>query len=166
LIYNNTFYNSLEKGSNIWLYDHYPGYHFYNNVFVHNGSLLSEKQTLKDEVFQGNLYWNLNGEESFLGHANLRDWAMATGKEMQGDELLGIFRDPLLKEAGSISVTEPLKINRASIAGYIPRSESSLVDMGLDLKTMLNLDVGEKDLLGNVIPINNNYDIGAIEFDD
>ena len=166
LIYNNTFYNSLENGSNIWMYDHYPGYRFYNNVFVHNGSLLSEKQTLKDEIFQGNLYWDLSGEESFLGHANLMEWAMATGKEMQEDELLGIYRDPLLIEAGSISVTEPLKINKASIAGYIPRSESPLIDMGLDLKTMLNLDVGEKDLLGTDIPINNNYDIGAIEFDD
>ncbi len=39
------------------------------------------------------------------------------------------------------------------------------MDGGLDLKRMLNLDAGERDLLGTAIPSKNNYDIGAIELD-
>jgi hypothetical protein len=39
------------------------------------------------------------------------------------------------------------------------------VDRGLDLKTLLNFDVGERDLLGTDIPSKNNYDIGAVELD-
>jgi hypothetical protein len=72
----------------------------------------------------------------------------------------------MLNLAGSIEVTDPSMINQESIGGYVPLPESPLVDGGLDLKVLLNLDAGERDLLGTTIPSKNNYDIGAIEFDD
>ena len=137
MIYNNTFYNSLEDGSSIWLYDNYPGYRFYNNVFVYRGTFLSEGQNLKDEIFQGNLYWNLNEEESFPG----------------------------LPEAGSLLVSDPLKIGRETLKCYIPGPGTALVDKGLDLKKLLNVDMGERDLLGTAIPVGDFYDIGAIELE-
>ena len=165
-IYNNTFYNSLKDGSSIWFYDNYPGFQFHNNVFVYNGSLLSEGKTIGNEVFQGNLYWNLAGDSSFLGYGSLKEWAGATGKEMNEDEFTGLYQDPMLNLVGSIEVTDPSMINQESIGGYVPRYGSPLVDQGLNLKTLLNLNVGEKDLLGTSIPSKNNYDIGAIELDD
>ncbi|MEA3462166.1 MAG: right-handed parallel beta-helix repeat-containing protein, partial [Bacteroidota bacterium] len=165
LIYNNTFYNSRENGSCIWLYDHYPGYQFYNNVFVYNGSLISEGQSLKDEFFLGNLYWNLSEGVEFFEYASLENWARASGNEMHEEQLIGLFRDPVLKEAGSLVLTDPAKIDQASLTGYVPQPESPLVDRGLDLRQMFNLDVGEKDLAGTAIPLKNNYDIGAIELD-
>lgn len=164
-IYNNTFYNSQKNGSSIWLYDNYPGFYFYNNVFVYNGFLLSEGNRLKDEIFLGNLYWNLAGEESFFEFENLSDWASASGKEMYEGKFMGLYQDPMLNLAGSMAVTDPSKINQESIGGYIPLSGSPLVDGGLDLKLMLNLDAGEKDLLGTPFPSKNIYDIGAIELD-
>jgi hypothetical protein len=138
LIYNNTFYNSLEDGSNIWLYDNYPGYQFYNNVFIYNGSLLSEGQNLEDEIFQGNVYWNLKEDEVY----------------------------PALPEVGSLKVTDPLSIGKESLFGYIPRPGSPLVDKGIDLEKMLNVDPGGLDLLGTSLPKGNFYDIGAIELED
>ncbi len=83
-IYNNTFYNSQEDGTNIWLYDHYPGFEFRNNVFVYNGAMIGENSSPEDEVFQGNLYWNLAGDYTFFGFSNLREWAASTGNEMIG----------------------------------------------------------------------------------
>jgi hypothetical protein len=164
-IYNNTFYNSLEDGSCIWMYDNYPGYCFYNNVFVYNGALVAEKQTLKEEVFLGNLYWNLSGDESFFTYASLDKWATASGNEVLNDQMVGQYQDPMLEQAGSLNVTDPAMINPESLHGYIPLPESPLVDRGLNLKTLLNLDVGERDLLGTPVPSKNNYDIGAIELE-
>jgi len=165
-IYNNTFYNSLKDGSCIWLYDNYPGFHFHNNIFVYNGPFISEKKSLKDETFLGNLYWNLSGKESFLGHGTLEEWASVSGKEMDQDQFIGLYQDPMLRQSGSIEVTDPTKINQESIGGYSPQSGSPLVDKGINLKALLNLNVGDRDLMGTSIPSKNNYDIGAVELDN
>jgi len=165
-IYNNTFYNSLMDGSSIWLYDNYPGFYFHNNIFVYNGALISEEQSLQEEIFLGNLYWNLAGEEAFFGYASFNKWAVASDKEMHEDQIIGLYRDPMLTRAGSIVVTDPAMINLESIGGYVPLPGSPLLDRGLNLKTLLKLNVGEKDLLGTSIPSKNNYDIGAIELDN
>lgn len=165
-IYNNTFYNSLEDGSNIWLYDHYPGFQFFNNVFVYKGTLVSESTSLEDEYFLGNLYWNLSGKEDLFGYASLREWAEASGKEMQDGRFMGIYQDPMLKLAGQLEVTDPSKIDQESLKAYIPQEGSPLVDKGLDLTSLLNLDVGERDLPGTALPKGNNYDIGAMELDN
>lgn len=164
-IYNNTLYNSLENGSCIWLYDNYPGYQFYNNVFMYNGALISEGKSLKDELFLGNLYWNLAGGESLQGYGSLNEWAAASGNEMNEDQFIGIYQDPMLILAGSLKVTDPEKIDQESLKGYIPQPASPLVDRGLNLKILLNLDMEEKDLIGTAVPLKNNYDIGAIELD-
>ena len=162
-IYNNTFYNSKKEGSNIWLYDHYPGFELRNNVFVYHGALVSGGKKLKDEIFQNNLYWNISGDESFEGFEDLESWARATGKEMLDGEFIGLFTDPLFKEAGSLELTDPQKIDKENLQGYIPLSGSPLIDGGLDLKELFNMDPGEHDLIGTVIPINDRYDIGALE---
>ncbi len=164
LIYNNTFYNSLEDGSCIWLYDHYPGYRFYNNVFVYNGTLVDEGKMLWDEFFLGNLYWNLAGGEACMGYGNLEEWAAVTGNEMHAGQFLGTYRDPLFRSAGSLEVTDPKKISEESIAAYLPQPGSPLVDGGLNLKDLFQIEPGGQDLLGTSLPSGNNYDIGAIEF--
>jgi hypothetical protein len=164
-IYNNTFYNSREDGSCIWLYDNYPGYQFYNNVFVYNGALVAEGQTLKDEFFLGNLYWNLAGAETFPGYGSLEEWAETTGNEVYDNRIIGRCQDPLFQDPGSVGVTDPKLVSRESVAGYLPRSGSPLVDAGLDLKALFQIDPGVQDLPGNTLPSGNNYDIGAIELD-
>ena len=163
-IHNNTFYNSQKEGPNIWLYDNYPGYRFRNNVFVYNGSFLSGERSIKDEVFQGNLYWNLAGDQGFMGYENLEEWARARGKEMLVDQFTGLYKDPLFPDTGALEVTDPEKINLPSLQGYFPEAGSPLVDGGLDLKDLFDLDPGERDILGTSIPANGKYDIGAIEY--
>jgi hypothetical protein len=164
-IYNNTFYNSQEDGSCIWMYDNYPGYHFYNNAFVYNGTLIAEGQTLKDEVFLGNLYWNLSGDESFFEYDSMEEWAETTGNERYRNRTVGLYQDPLFQNAGPIGVTDPKMVSRESVAGYIPQSGSPLVDGGLDLRALFQIDPGVQDLLGNSLTSGKNYDIGAIELD-
>ncbi len=164
-IYNNTFYNSLEDGSCIWMYDHYPGFQFYNNVFMYSGALIDEKKSPEGEVFLGNLYWNLDSEPSFFGHPDLKTWAEASGQEMTAGRLVGLNQDPLLRAPGSVELTDPTRIGPETLEGFAPLPGSPLVDHGLDLGEMLNLEVGDMDLPGTRIPSGKNYDIGAIELD-
>jgi len=164
-IYNNTFYNSLDDGACIWLYDHYPGYQFYNNAFVYNGALIAEGKTSTEELFLGNLYWNLTGEETFPGYDNLQEWAVASGNEMIEDQFVGIFENPLFNNPGSLDVTDPAMISKESVSAYMPQPGSPLVDRGLNLITLLHLDPVKKDMSGTSVPSGNNYDIGAIELD-
>lgn len=162
-IYNNTFYNSQQDGNNIALSDNYPGYVFYNNVFVYNGTLIAEGKALKDEVFQGNLYWNLAGDQSFFEFASLKEWALETGNEIYGDEITGLYQDPMFTDAGSLEITDPEKINAEHLSGYFPKPGSPLINGGIDLKELFDLDPGTKDILGTSIPVGEGFDIGAIE---
>ncbi len=163
-IYNNTFYNSAENGPIIWLYDHYPDFNFRNNVFVYNGSFLDENQQLADEVFQGNVYWNLSGGLGIGNYHTIEEWAAATGKEMLNDKLVGRFIDPGLNQPGKVSITDPGKLDATHLTEYTPLPGSLVIDMGLDLKDLFDLDPGAKDMLGTPLPSGQAFDIGAIEF--
>ena len=163
-IYNNTFYNSAENGPIIWLYDHYPGFNFRNNIFVYNGTFLDEGQQLEDEVFQGNTYWNLAGGLGIGNYKTIEDWAAATGKEMLNDQLVGRYIDPELNRLGKVSLTDPGKLDAAHLTEYTPRPGSPVIDKGLDLKALFDLDPGEKDILGTPVPSGHAFDIGAVEY--
>lgn len=162
-IYNNTFYNSQDDGNNLWLYDHYPGFQFRNNVFVYNGALIAEDQGLEEEVFQGNLYWNLGGSPSFFGYPGLADWARASGKEIFQGEMVGRYMNPQLNDPESMELTDPRKITAEELYGFLPEQGSPLIDGGLDLKELFGIDPGLQDITGRAIPVNGKYDLGAVE---
>ena len=164
-IYNNTFYNSQPDKGNLWIYDNYPGIQFRNNVFVYKGRFLTAGKGIKDEVFEGNLYWNLSGTSAFLGYENLEQWARSTGKELHQGQFTGRYANPKLSKFNWEEGIDPAQIDTESFIGLVPNICSPLVDGGLDLKTLLNIEVGERDLLGTILPFGNNYDIGAIELD-
>ncbi|KPL13826.1 MAG: hypothetical protein AMS26_12960 [Bacteroides sp. SM23_62] len=163
-IYNNTFYNSAENGPVIWLYDHYPGFRFRNNIFVYNGTFLDEGQQLEDEVFQGNVYWNLDGGLGIGNYETIEEWAAATGKEMINDELVGQYINPGLHSPGKTALVDPGSLDGRHLSEYIPVPGSPVIDAGLDLKELFNLDQGKRDILGTPIPSGKAYDIGAIEY--
>jgi Right handed beta helix region len=163
-IYNNTFYNSLEKGPSIWLYSNYPGFCFRNNIFVYNGSLLDENQRLKDEVFQANVYWNLAGNLNIQGYQSIEAWSKATGKEIVMGKVKGLFTDPMLTNPGTVTVTDPTKMTTENLSGYVLQPTSPLIDWGLDLKSMFGIETGGVDFFGTVIPQDRSYEPGAAEF--
>jgi hypothetical protein len=66
---------------------------------------------------------------------------------------------------GFDEVRNPADLNPEAFKGLSPLHGSPLLDIGLDLKERLNLDMGKRDLLGTLIPSGKNYDIGAIELD-
>jgi len=163
-IYNNTFYNSNPKGNSIWLYNSHPGFNFRNNIFIYKGRFLYEGHHFEHEVFQGNVYWNLSGGFELDGYKSIEEWAKATGNEMVGGAVAGIYANPLLKAPGIVTVTDPTKISPEFLSGYQLHPGSPLIDKGLDLKALFGMDPGETDILGTKIPHGERYDIGAVEF--
>lgn len=163
-IYNNTFFNSTENGPIIWLYDHYPGFNFRNNIFVYNGTFLDEKQQLEGEVFQGNIYWNLAGGLGIGTYHTIEEWAAATGKEMVNEKLAGRFIDPQLNQPGKVTLTDPGNMDAIHLPEYAPVTGSPVIDAGLNLRELFDLDPGKKDILGTPIPSGQAFDIGAVEY--
>jgi hypothetical protein len=131
---------------------------------VYNGALIAEDQGLEEEVFQGNLYWNLAGESSFFGAGSFQEWARSSGKETHQGEVVGRYLDPMLINANSLEITDPEKITAGALQGFFPQPGSPLIDGGLDLKELFGLDPGDLDIAGNAIPFNQKFDLGAIEY--
>ncbi|KPK82699.1 MAG: hypothetical protein AMS27_14290, partial [Bacteroides sp. SM23_62_1] len=163
-IYNNTFYNSNPEGNSVWLYNSHPGFNFRNNIFVYNGRFLYEGHHFEHEVFQGNVYWNLSGGFELDGYKSIEEWAKATGNEMVGGFVAGIYADPLLRAPGTATITDPTKISSETLSGYRLQPGSPLIDKGLDMKALFGINQGASDILGTEIPRGKGYDIGAVEY--
>jgi len=163
-IYNNTFYNDTSSGVSLHLLNNCEGFTFRNNIFVYRKNFLTTGQEAKTEQFQGNCYWSLSGNKSFMGCRSIHEWSIATGNEIVDGHFTGIFADPLLLNPGNISLSDTKELNYRSVSGYSLRPGSPLIDKALDLKKNFNQMVGSEDLVGTVIPQMNGYDVGAIEF--
>ena len=88
---------------------------------------------------------------------------MPPSDPMDGDELIGLYQDPIFTDPGSLEATDPEKINAENLSAYFPGPGSPLINGGIDLKKLFNMDPGTRDLPGTPIPVNEKFDIGAIE---
>jgi hypothetical protein len=148
----------------LWIYNNWPGFRFRNNIFVYKGPFLYQGQKLVDELFQGNCFWNLSGDQTIAGYEDLDSWARATGNEMLDGNLLGIFTDPLLQNPGTCFLTDPRQLNSVNLEGYCLKEGSPLIDHGLDLKKLFNLEPGTRDIAGTILYKGSGIDVGAIEY--
>jgi hypothetical protein len=146
------------------LYGHYPGFNFRNNIFIYHGSFLDEGQQLENEIFQGNVYWNLSGGFTINGYKSIEEWAKATGNEMVDGSVKGLFKDPLLAAPGTATVTDPSKLLVENLSAYSVKPGSPLIDNGLNLKDMFGIEPGERDIFGTKIPQGQGFEIGAVEY--
>ena len=162
-IYNNTFYNMTARGFSLMVENSSPGFNFRNNIFMYKNAFLIPGQKLISELFQTNCYWNISGDKTIAGYKNLQEWAGVTGNEKTENKLTGIFADPEMQNPGTCSITDPLKLNSENLAAFSLKSGSLLINRGMNLKKLFNLDQGTKDIGGTPIPQNNSYDIGAME---
>jgi hypothetical protein len=161
-IYNNTFYNSNPDGPSLCLMNNLTGFNFRNNIFVYNGSFLFKGQSIKNELFQSNCYWNLNGNINFLGYRDIAKWASAKGKEQLDGKFTFVYADPILNDASTANIRNPLRL--AGLSVFNPVSASPLIDAGYDIRTLPGGTEVKKDITGSEIPQGKGFDIGAVEF--
>ena len=180
-IYNNTvFLNSAATGNpsaiRIWNLGFEgldpSGLYFRNNIFQTQDGLnlvdadKNALDTAKDIVFQGNNYYSSGSPFNILWNGitynSLDSWRTATGEEKLDENNVGFSVDPLFNNPkGGTTVNNPDLLNK--LAAYRLDSTSPLIDQGLNLMSLFNINPGTQDFNGTSLPQGLGYDIGAVE---
>ena len=156
--YNNAVYNS--GGPALNFVDHFNGYfNFRNNIFVSKDE--SVYNGIQNENFQGNCWYSLNNEFIIESKKDFNQWARENNQEMYNGEIVGMYVDPEFLNPGKSTATDPLIL--ASASDYQVKDDSKVIDAGLDLKMLFDVDPGQHDYFGNSIKQGNAFDMGVFE---
>jgi hypothetical protein len=155
--YNNVIYNSSRAA--LAFYDHYNlNFNFRNNIFVSKTSGVYNR--INGENFQGNCWYTLNNN-FYLDSLNFIAWAQANNQEMLNGAVVGMYANPLLTNPGNSNLTDPLLLS--SVDNYKTTTGSVVIDAGLDLYSLFNIEPGNQDYFGNNIKQGPAFDIGIYE---
>ena len=173
-VYNNTIClgsDSIGMGIFVMSEDLY-NVNIRNNIFLTTGGLPVVEVLGKatDKVtFQGNCYWS-SGEDFIVKwgirriYNSLEEWRLETGQEMLRGQPVGLQVDPqLVYPNGGGTIGDPHLLD--ALIAYKLAGSSPLIDAGLDLEVLFNIDSGPRDYYGTAIPSGVSPDIGAYEFD-
>jgi hypothetical protein len=163
-IYNNTFYNATTHGNSLAIENNSPGFRFFNNIFVFRGAFLLPGQKLVSELFLSNCYFSLSGERSIAGFKDIQEWAELTANEIVNGRIAGLYTDPMMNNPAGFSPGPNQKLTSEGMAPFALELNSLLIDRGLDLNRLYNIDPGDADISGNALPQGKGFDIGALEF--
>jgi hypothetical protein len=169
-IYNNTLYMSpAASGSPRAIYFQSPttNIHVRNNLLVTTGGLrLAEVASGQSGLlFQGNAYWPGGG--SFVirwagvNYTSLSAWRTATGQERLGTADTGLNVDPRLNNPGGGGTFNNTALLN-TLTAYQLQSASPLINAGLDLSSLFNINNGGQDFYGTPLTLGV-VDIGAHE---
>ena len=176
-IYGNTVYLSGLWGSprlsaiNIVSYGNMPkDVLVANNIFITTvgAAVVSVgEDVVASARFLNNSYW-ASGHLITINfgkttYSSIADWRDATGQEQFNNKSLGTESDPLVTDPGSgRTLNNPDLL--PSLSAYILKSNSPLIDRGIDLQGLFGLDIGDRDFFQNPLLPSNELDIGAHEF--
>jgi len=118
-------------------------------------------QSIKDELFQNNGYWNLSGDKKFLGSADIDGWARANGKEQLNGKFTFVYADPMLNDTSTANFKDSQALPEISI--FQPSSASPLIDEGYDIRIIQSGNDVKNDFAGTAVPQGKGFDIGAVE---
>ena len=174
-MYNNTLYVSFNTGG-AGIQDSPSGVSFVRNTKVYNNIIVTEPNKKAIRIprpgsgwsFKGNCYWTYGNpveiEWNDDSYAGLSAWRSATGQERIGFEEVGMETAPVLTDPGNGgTVGDPTQLFKLS--AYRLQPGSPLIDTGLDLASLFEIDPGSNDFYGASIPQFHGYDVGAHEFD-
>jgi hypothetical protein len=178
-LYNNTIYvspSSKNKYSTFGAFQmtdygtNMSGVECYNNIFYTTGGLplvtVPNTFVAQTPKFIGNLYYT-NGEPFSITYGSkytsLTDFRSAgTYCEKNGSNNTGLFVDPILINTNKSPLTVYPKPTDSLNAFHFSQM-SPCRNAGLDLQSLFNINMGNRDYWGNTIKNENAYDIGAYE---
>lgn len=138
-----------------------------NNVFFRNNIFISGSDTdvvrLSDGYhFQGNCYWRTNGTFKIGDFTDFATWVKKTGQEQLQGKIVGVFADPLLREAGKgEKMTDPTKLPQ--LFAYMLQEGSPCIGKGLDIRVLFGIYPGNRDFFGNFLTDMQRNNIGVQE---
>jgi hypothetical protein len=168
-VYGNTIYSRVSPVVGFYI-GNMVGVALRNNVFWAGGTNAlmwwaqspASSPTPQQARFQGNCYWTGGATHRIAGYASLDAWRAATGQETLNGTNVGFCADPLLTLAGSAGTNgNPRALQ--TLAVYQPRTNSPLIDAGLDLAALFGLTPGPSDFFGTAVPQLGGLDVGAAE---
>ncbi|MCA1604437.1 MAG: carbohydrate binding domain-containing protein, partial [Acidobacteria bacterium] len=142
--------------------------HFRNNVFITAGNvlLLDISSSQSGMLFQNNSYWPSGGTFAIRWRSNTYSsvdaWRAATGQERVNDTDVGITVDPRLTSPGGGGTLNDTAL-LPTLTAYQLRTDSPLIDAGLDLASVFGMNPGSQDFFGSAVPLGSAFDIGAHE---
>ena len=179
-IYNNTIYvspSSKNKYSTFGAFQmtdygtNMSGVECYNNIFYTSGGLplvtVPNTFVAQTPKFIGNLYYT-NGEPFSITYGSkytsLTDFRSAGSYcEKNGNNNTGLNADPQLININKSPLTVFPKPTDSLNAFHFSQM-SPCRNAGLDLQSLFNINMGNRDYWGNTIKNENAYDIGAYEW--
>jgi hypothetical protein len=129
----------------------------HNNLFMTTGgcALADVGSDQPNLYIQGNHYWAFDGaflvRQAGKEHCSLADWRKHAGVERLAGKDVGAAGDPLLNAAGRGAIVT-VADRRANLDRYGPRKGSPLLESGLDLRSLFQIDPGNRDFWGNTLP--------------
>jgi hypothetical protein len=147
--------------------------HIRNNILqTTNGLRLTNVSSSQivgstDFLFQGNNYYSTGGNFKIAWNGrtyySLKSWQTATNQEKIGTQNVGLSVNPLFNNpGGGGTINNPDLLN--TLDAYRLGSTSPLIDRGLDLVNLFNINPGTQDFWGTGLPQGLGYDIGVDEF--
>jgi hypothetical protein len=174
-VYNNTLYVSSNTGG-AGIEGSPASAGFVHNTKIYNNIIVTEPNKKAVRIpralgvwrFLGNCYWTYGGpveiEWNGNSYAGLAEWRSATRQERVGFNDVGLEVDPKLTDPGNGgTVGDPTQLS--TLSAYRLQSDSPLIDAGLDLPSLFEIDPGLNDFYGARLPQFLGYDVGAHESD-
>jgi hypothetical protein len=156
--HNNVIYNSSKAA--LVFYDHLnSNFNFRNNIFISKTSSVYNR--INGENFQGNCWYTINNN-FYLDSLNFIAWAQTAKQEMLNGEIAGIYANPNLINPGNSTLTDPTLLH--TVNDYKVHENSAVIDAGLDLDSIFNVNPGNQDFFGNSIKQGPAFDMGVYEF--
>lgn len=158
--YNNVVYNA--NGPALAFLDHKNlNFNFRNNIFVSKSGKIYDR--INGENFQGNSWYSL-ANSTTQDSLDFITWALANNQEMLNNSLAGIYANARFVNPGNSNLTNPLLL--ATIDDYKLKVESPVIDKGLDLESLCNINPGNRDYFGNPVKQGMAFNMGIDQFAD
>jgi hypothetical protein len=158
--YNNVIYN--ENGRALFFINHNnDDFNFRNNIFISKTGKVYDR--INGENFQGNNWFSLFNNTA-QDSIDFITWALTNNQEMLNNSLVGIYANPLFINPGNSNITDPLLL--ATIDDYKVEEGSVVIDNGLDIESLFNINPGKRDYFGNLIKQGMAFNMGIDQFTD
>jgi hypothetical protein len=144
-IYNNVAYSSSAPVISFENASEHENFVFCNNIFLGSDQLISGIN--KGSKFLGNVWRSAGGIIKFMKYDSLIAWAKATGQETVNGKIVGIQADPLLNGPFITDITDPYQLK--ALSGFRLKPDSPVKDKGVDIKSLLGVDLPSEDFYGN-----------------
>ena len=158
-VYNNLIYSTHSPAIQFEENSQTQKFLMTNNILIGIGQIVNGPTS--GEKFEGNVWWNAGGEIRFRAHKDLKAWSDATGQEKLNGEMTGSQTDPLLRGPFTTDLTDPSKLG--TLSGYTLLPASQILNRGLPIQELFNLQAAKTDFYGTKVPQGKNPEPGVYE---